>query len=211
MKIVKIEESGVNGALLGIGLSYGKTCDFTNYILSPSYSKDWTPTDTLPEKIGDAIIARMENRASKLALKNGGHSEFLRHSFLQFLIEAPDFWWKHMKEYTFVYDLSTSQMHTILNEDLTQDNFEYYIPEVYLEQLSRDRKDVQLGNLKFEEYVNRIPVGYLYTRVISTNYMALQNICNQRKNHKLPQWKMFIDAVMEQIEHPEWIMKGSNE
>jgi hypothetical protein len=111
-----------------------------------------------------------------------------------------------MSQYSFVVDLSTSTMHTILNRDLTQADFESHIPETYLEKLNLDRQVVLDGNMDLDKFVGRLPRGYLYTRVVSTNYMALQNICKQRKNHKLPQWKLFIDAVREQVQHPEWVL-----
>lgn len=37
------------------------------------------------------------------------------------------------------------------------------------------------------------------------SYKTLQNIYNQRKDHKLNEWKYFCDEVLKQIEHPEYI------
>jgi hypothetical protein len=193
VKIVKIDEAGVVPALLGMGLSFGKTKPIAKYILgtnSPYYY-----TNQLDF-----------SRASKLAHLGGGHSEYLKFIQTWWVIEAPDFWWDQMSQYSFVVDLSTSTMHTILQRDLTQEDFEGHIPETYIELLSLFRQQVIKGELSLDEFVGRLPRGYLYTRVVSTNYMALQNICKQRKNHKLPQWKLFIDAVREQVQHPEWVL-----
>lgn len=205
MKIVKIEESGINGALLGMGLSYGKTLSIAKDLLSFVFPPP-------PLRLNYYTRNLDWNRANKLALKNGGHNEYLKHTFLQFLIEAPDFWWTQFDQYKIgCVDLSTSTMHTILNRNLTQDDFESHIPETYLEKLNLDRQVVLDGNMDLDKFVGRLPRGYLYTRVISTNYMSLQNICKQRKNHKLPQWKKFIDAVRTQVNRPEWIFGKETE
>jgi hypothetical protein len=205
VKIVKIEESGINGALLGMGLSYGKSLPLTKDLF-------WFRKNVPRLILADHGASLDWNRANKLALKGDGHSEYLKHTFLQFLIEAPDFWWTEFDQYKIgCVDLSTSTMHTILNRNLTQYDFESHIPETYLEKLNLDRQVVLDGNMDLDKFVGRLPRGYLYTRVISTNYMALQNICNQRKNHKLPQWKMFIDAVRTQVNWPEWIFGKENE
>jgi len=195
MQVIKLEESGVNGALLGMGLSYGKTLPIAKAILD-------TKCRDMECITGYGSV--ME-RANKLAHKGGGHNEFLKHTFLQFLITAPNYWWEHMAQYSFVFDLSSSKMHTILNRNLEQSDFEHPIMEEYLEQLANDREEAIAGTLPFEQFINRIPVGFLYTRVISTNYMALQNIVNQRKNHKLPEWEYFIKEVKNSVNHPEWL------
>jgi hypothetical protein len=40
------------------------------------------------------------------------------------------------------------------------------------------------------------------------NYKCLQNIINQRKNHRLPQWQIFCENVLNQVEHPEFLDKN---
>lgn len=47
--------------------------------------------------------------------------------------------------------------------------------------------------------------SYLQRRIVSLNYKVMRNIVLQRYNHKLPHWKMFIDDVSNQLEHPELI------
>jgi hypothetical protein len=64
--------------------------------------------------------------------------------------------------------------------------------------------------MPFDEYVGRIPRGFLYTRVVTTNYMTLQNIFKQRGQHKLPQWQFFCTEVLEQVKFPEWLKGGKN-
>lgn len=45
--------------------------------------------------------------------------------------------------------------------------------------------------------------NFLQRRVVSLNYKVMRNIIQQRYNHRLPHWKMFIDCVLEQVEQPK--------
>ena len=155
-----------------------------------------------------ALTIKMGGRASKLALKGNGHNEFLKHITVSLLIVAPNSFWKQADQYKVGFiDLSTSVMHNALDRDLNQTDFEYHIPETYIELLSHFRLQVLDGKMLFDEYVNMIPEGFLYTRVVTTNYMALRNIINQRKNHKLLNWKYFCNRVLEIVDFPEWLQK----
>lgn len=45
--------------------------------------------------------------------------------------------------------------------------------------------------------------NYLQRRIVSLNYKVMRNIIQQRYNHRLPHWKMFIDCILEQVEKPK--------
>ena len=199
MRVVIINELQPNGALLGMGLSYGKSLYLSKEMLSSGHSMPSSLLSNYPYKLDWA-------RADKLAVKDGGHNEFLKHVTVQLLIEAPETWWAHADQYKVAWvDLSTSLMHNALDRYLTQDDFEDFIPNIYLELLANNRDEVIEGRMPFERYVNRIPRGYLYTRVVTTNYLALRNIIKQRENHKLPYWGTFCNEVKKQVNYPEWL------
>ena len=46
-------------------------------------------------------------------------------------------------------------------------------------------------------------------RIVTMNYENLRNIIAQRTGHRLKLWQVFIDQVLEQVEHPE-LLKGLN-
>ena len=50
-----------------------------------------------------------------------------------------------------------------------------------------------------------LPEGFLQRRVICTNYKVLRNIIGQREGHRLKLWQTFIDEVLAQAEHPEYL------
>ena len=47
----------------------------------------------------------------------------------------------------------------------------------------------------FCEIISNLPSGYLKWMRISTNYLQLKTIYNQRKNHKLIEWKEFCEWI----------------
>jgi hypothetical protein len=56
---------------------------------------------------------------------------------------------------------------------------------------------------------NALPEGYLQTRLILMNYQTLRTIIAQRQNHRLPQWRMFIKKMKEQVKYKE-LLEGVN-
>jgi len=59
----------------------------------------------------------------------------------------------------------------------------------------------------FQQIKNMLPEGFLQRRIWMINYKGLQNMCNQRKNHRLPQWHSFFGDLFTQLEHKEFILK----
>jgi hypothetical protein len=91
-------------------------------------------------------------------------------------------------------------MHTILKKPLTEDDFEMSLPEGWLETLNKmvDDKD-------FNWLINCLPQGFIQRRIWCLSYKTLQNIYSQRNAHKLLEWRDFCDALVEQLQHPEFI------
>jgi hypothetical protein len=185
MKVDIIGEYGYEQAALGFSLSYNSTLERAKQIL-PKY-----------------------------AFKNSGENKFLRAMIVWLDITAPRFWLTELDTYKIsTVRLSASTMHTLTKNLVTSDDFEYPIENEGIEILNdaikmfnappkndeeRDRK-AYLPLIK-----NALPEGYLQRMVFSCSYATLQNIYNQRKNHRLPQWGVFLDKVLEQVEHPEFI------
>ena len=187
MKVKVINESGYRMALMGIGLSYGLTS-----------GKD---VDDLV--LGSALFDRLEGIAKKLAHKSNAENKFLRQISVTLDVEAPFYFHKQLSTYKVgTVAQSESTMHTLTRTPITQDRFEHPIFPDTLKHLEGLR---QCG--EFEQLVNELPCGWLQRRILSCNYAVLQNIYNQRRHHKLKEWHVFIDAVLEDLLHPEFIRK----
>lgn len=184
MKVVKLGEAGYEWAAFGFSLSYNSEIDRTKMIL-PQY-----------------------------AFGIPGENKFLESIILWIDITAPRFFWSEGDTYRISTKQSESTMHTLCKKKLTQFNFEYPIYHSTLENLNKDidRYKVSSGKKKIfylHKIKNNLPDGFLQRREWCFSYKELQNIYNQRHKHKLRQWHIFLDGLISQLEHPEFII-GEN-
>lgn len=162
MKILILEESGFEWAMRGLARSFNQ---------NPQH---------------------MSEVAMRLSPKDLGHNKFLESMVVWLDIEAPRFWWSEFDTYRVgITKQSDSTMHTLKKSALTQDNFEYEIPDDYLKHLNR----LITENSGIDKIKNDLPDGFLQGRTVCTNYKVLRNIILQRRNHKLPQWHLFCDEM----------------
>lgn len=108
-------------------------------------------------------------------------------------------------------------MHSLGKTKLTNDDFEYPVENSYLEfintyiQIYHNARDNRVVGENLFNYVlalkSMLPDGFLQRRIWCMSYKTLQNIYNQRKNHRLPQWRMFLDRLISQLDHPEFIVQ----
>jgi hypothetical protein len=189
MKVQTICESGRFEALIGLGLSYGITSNYSFF-----QGKD---TEIFEQKTFD----KLEDISFKLASKDHGHNKFLESICIWLDISAPRYWWQEFDTYRIgVTKQSESTMHTITHRHLEQDDFQYTIDPVTLGKLNYyiDIKD-------FVSLKNELPEGFLQRRIVCTNYKVLRHIFRQRRKHKLREWKYFIKEVFEKCYCPEYL------
>jgi len=68
-------------------------------------------------------------------------------------------------------------------------------------------EDKTLKRNMFLEIKNNLPEGYLQRRIVNLNYKSFRHMYEQRFDHKLPQWQMFLKSVLSSIQYPEFIIK----
>ena len=175
-----INEYGLDEALLGLGLSFGKTSDFS----AP-----------LPNNLRGV----MYDRATILAGLGRGHDKFLRAITVTLDIQAPLYFWSEFDTYKVgTVAQSESKMHTLLKKPISNECFEdpiWFCLITHLEDL-RQRGE-------FKELLNNLPMSFLQRRIVSCNYAVLRNIYCQRKQHKLTQWWEFCRYLKANIGYPE--------
>lgn len=139
-------------------------------------------------------------RAIKLgnAKSGSGHDCFLKGIIVQFDITAPLYWWKQAQRYSWLDFISSeSTMHCIMKFNLKEQCNKYVFTETIekLEKLvteynSQETKDKDL----WYTIISNIPSGFHLGASMTTNYLQLKTIYNQRKGHKLTQeWGYFCD------------------
>jgi len=185
VKIDFLGTSGEDAALLGLGLSYGLTSEYSSMYYVPEETKK-----------------RLYQIAGKLACKGGGEDKFLRQIVYWWDATFPRFLWQEVDQYRIgVTTQSESTIHTIMHRELTQDDFEYDISLFQLDYLNRliaKYKETK-SEEAFLKLKNGLPEGFLQRRVWSLSLANMKNIYAQRHRHRLPQWHLvcqaFVDAT----------------
>ncbi len=203
MKIKTLEIAGFIGCLESLRLPFKKECrsvssggklrassdDDGNFI-----QKKFHPINTVFGQEQFIDIHENDLKLLQRLIKSGDeHSKSVRLINVTTKITAPLFWWSEENTYTqgVTRGCSESTMHTLKKEKLTQSNFESEINPDVLDslQFSIDQ-DYDVADIKSD-----LPSGYLQTRVINYNYQTLRRIWLQRREHRLPQWHIFLGWV----------------
>ena len=147
-------------------------------------------------------------RAKKLAKTaiGSGHDQFLTSIIVQFDLTFPLKAWVELQRYHFIdFCSSMSTMHRIINMDIDKycnkyvsENIKSILRTYILEYKENPTEE------NFRKVIYNIPSGFEYTARLSTNYRQLQTIYSQRKNHRLPDWKIFCEWI-ETLPHSEYI------
>lgn len=157
--------------------------------------------------------------------KQRSHAKFLRQIMVCFNITASGMFMKELDTYKIgTTRMSSSTMHTLLNKPLDYDNFSFYNIynsdyDIPLEQefkkvldaiIEFDRKVLQSNSSDIEKLMlvkSIIPESFKYSSYITMNYEVLRTMYNDRKNHRLPEWKMFLESF-ESIPYFNEFIKG---
>ena len=146
-------------------------------------------------------INRMSRRAALLAPLDKGHNKYLESVSVWIKIKAPRYFWQQFDTYRVgITKQSESTMHTIMRGKLTTDNFTEDVAFSIIDLLNH-----YIESEDFEKVKANLPEGFLQERLVCTNYKVLRNMYQQRKDHKLEEWKEFISLLCEQLTHKEWI------
>jgi hypothetical protein len=159
------------------------------------------------------------------AKTGSGHDQFMTGIIVQFDLTFSNKAWVEAERYKFL-DFITSQstMHRITKFDLD----EVYMPQVdrriveimkekvkaYNDLQAEIRKKQEAGedltelnekaNAQYLEILYSNPAGFRLTAKMTTNYRALKTIYHQRKDHRLPEWRLFCKWV-ETLPHADFI------
>ena len=172
--------------------------------------ESWSKSDTVGIDIGPNDLKLLMS----LCEAGESHRKWMRQVFVSMDITAPLLWWKEMDQYRIGCTTnSTSTMHKLASTPITIDCFETDdivedltfngctpVSVVWedlinaceaLRKAYNETKDIRY----WKELVRILPEGWLQTRTWTGNYEVLRNIYNQRKNHKLTEWRTFCEII----------------
>lgn len=143
------------------------------------------------------ITEKDMKRAGKLgnAKAGSGHDCFTKGIIVQFDLTVPQYIWMQMERYHFADIVSSqSKMHRITKMDMRKQCNEYVDPivielmEGLIAEYNREDTTPCPKDILFKRIVSNCPMGYNLTARITTNYLQLKTIHNQREFHKMEEW-----------------------
>ena len=143
-----------------------------------------------------------------------GHDNFMNGILVQFDLTFTNKAWVEAERYHFLDFISSqSTMHRITRFDLDKAYNEYVDPRIvdimkekvknYNDIQAQDNTDPRLKDLYLEILYSN-PAGFKLTAKMTTNYRQLKTIYRQRKDHRLPEWRIFCKWI-ETLPHSELI------
>ena len=199
LKITNVNVYGLEESIIASGfplraIPYTETEFHDNVINLIGYLEMGRP-------IEDTIADKHFKRAIKLGntKSNSGHPNYLSGILVQFNVIYPEYWSPEFQRYHFAQIVSSSsKMHCLKDMNLDEFVNQYVLSKTLstMKQLQQAYKE----DPSYENYMTLIsncPLGLEKIMRISTNYLQLVNIFNQRHNHKLKEWHIFCDWILE--------------
>ena len=175
---------------------------------NPMNSWDKSDSDWLFQEIGENDLAL----ARKLINAGSEHRKFLRQIYVSVDITAPLYWWKEFDTYKVgTVANSCSTMHKIHAKEFTMDDFSHehldyislgylyklidhlnYVREDYIETKSKD---------KWWQMIQLLPSSYNQTRTVTMTYENIYTMRQQRKGHKLDEWRVDFFNWSDELPH----------
>ena len=180
----------------------------------------------------DSLSSEMTKGIKALAQSAHGaaHDQWLTGVIVQFDLTFSNKGWVEAERYHFLdFVSSQSTMHRITKFDLDKAYNEYVderIVEIMKEKVKAYNEfcaSLETGLIpqsqeilaeleeekkrKYLEILYSNPAGFEITAGMTTNYRQLKTIYSQRKNHRLPEWRLFCKWI-ETLPHSELIIES---
>jgi hypothetical protein len=169
-----LELGGLGAALQALRLPFGKKCRSHIYFAGESFSPIMEGTEEFFDgrKRESLVLMSDKDRTllSTLVKRGDEHAKVLRGVMVWFEINAPRYFWQEMSTYRVGCEClsSESSMH-IQGKGLSEDDL-----------------------VEMKEHLEE---GTMQKRVWMFSYQTLRRIYFQRRNHRLPQWRLFCEWI----------------
>lgn len=183
--------------------------------LNPVYHDDFN------DGVTAYSIGENDKDLMKRLFKGGTeHRKYLRMIQVYVDITAPLYWWKEFDTYKIgTVCNSCSTMHKIHSKEFTLDDFshehlscgEYGNVEMMkcvidCLNVAREKFIETKDKSEWWQMIQLLPSSYNQKRTVMLNYEVVVNIINQRKNHKLDEWRQLVDEF-KQLPMIEYLME----
>lgn len=189
--------------------------DLTESLIGSGYPMRTTAPDGI---LKDNDIRRGIKLSNAANGNNHAHDQFMTGIRLSFDLRCSNKMWVEAERYRFLEFVSSqSTMHRITKFDYRNQCNKYVDPRIisimeekihdYHILMSERDEATREGNHELEakltlemaekylEILYSNPAGFELTARMTTNYRCLKNIYNQRKDHRLPEWREFCEWI----------------
>lgn len=174
------------------------------YGLESSIKRAKYPMSTDVNKVNDELTEGIKKLAQ--SGRGEGHDQWLTGVVVQFDLTLTVKCWTEAERYHFLdFVSSQSTMHRITKFDLDKAYIEYVDPRIveimkekvalYNEMCASEVRDEEAIKEQYLKVLYSNPCGFKLTAGMTTNYRQLKTIYNQRKTHRLPEWRAFCEWV----------------
>ena len=155
------------------------------------------------------VLGENDLKLCKLLIKAGSSDrKFLRMIHVTWDVTAPLYWWKEADQYRIACTTnSCSTMHKIHSRDLNIEDFSYeHLNEESKEDLLKTIETIDKNRKLYKETNNKeywwqmiqlLPSSYNQMRTWDLDYETLINIYFSRRHHKLDEWHVLCDKILE--------------
>ena len=155
--------------------------------------------------------------AHSLYLAGPTHRKFMRQIDVSMDITAPLYWWKEFDTYKVgTVEDSCSTMHKIHDKEFVPEDFSHeHLSEEGIAMLDTIMDFLNENRYYFNaeknkdywwEMIQILPSSYNQRRTVTFNYENAASMINQRKNHKLDEWREFCDILRNELPYLNDIM-----
>ena len=171
----------------------------------------WDKLDSTFDANGNFVFGPNDlSLGRKLCKAGSDHRKFVRQIFISVDITAPIYWWKEFDTYKVgTVANSTSTMHKIhskpfelsdFSTDKMVDSAKDCMNEilVVLEKLRQDFISDKTSNKDaWYSIIQLLPESYNQKRTVTLNYENAISMYYSRRNHKLSEWHVFCDWILD--------------
>ena len=162
---------------------------------------------SLPKAVRDNMTPEFKKAVNHLkrgcslgnAKASSGHDCWIKGVVISVNIEADQSFWLQWERYHFQDTISSmSTMHCLCKFEKIDEMFSEYVDKRVLD-IVNEKIEIYNNNPTPENFhilIHNCPEGIELCRRVTTNYLQLKNMYNQRKNHKMYSWnKDFIELI----------------
>ena len=177
----------------------------------------WQKSDSKYDENGKYIIGENDFKLMKTLFDAGSeHRKYLRQIFISLDITAPLYLWKEIDQYKVgTTTNSCSTMHKIHAKEFTREDFScehlsedsLQVLDTIIEALNYNRNNFNLfekskvsGSKDYWwQMIQLLPTSYNQKRTLTLDYEVAYRMIQQRKNHKLDEWRDFTNILIDNL------------